>query len=339
MALLFMDGFDHYIEAQAINRGWIFAGNVTAWSSSYARFGGQGVIISLGSSAGYLMHRNIGVSKTTICFGIAFKKSELGSVTYTNSCPFIFFKDDSEVYQVKIHLNSNYGFSAYDGSDSLLGSSSDFLFADNACWHYIETKVTISATVGEVTINLDGTQVLNLTSQDTKNGSDYIRHCGFGAVNDRSTWFDDLYIDDAQFHGDCRIRVFLPDSISPTNNDFTASAGNKDECVDEQLSNDDTDYIVSDTLNHKQGFGITTGSLGTVKGVQLNNHVRIDEAGTRKITPLIRSNGTDYSGTETPAISANYVFESEIFETDPDDSNPWTQTKLEAAEFGLEITT
>ena len=42
MALLFMDGFDHYIEAQAINRGWIFADNVTAWSSSYARFGGQG---------------------------------------------------------------------------------------------------------------------------------------------------------------------------------------------------------------------------------------------------------------------------------------------------------
>jgi hypothetical protein len=114
---------------------------------------------------------------------------------------------------------------------------------------------------------------------------------------------------------------------------------NKDECVDETPSNEDTDYIYSDTLNHKQGFGITTGSLSTVKGIQLNNHCRLDQAGTRKITPLIRSNSTDYSGTETGAIPADYRFESEIFETDPDDSSAWTQTKLEAAEFGLEITT
>jgi hypothetical protein len=71
----------------------------------------------------------------------------------------------------------------------------------------------------------------------------------------------------------------------------------------------------------------------------LNNFTRIDQAGTRKITPLIRSNSTDYQGTETDVITSEFKFESEIFETDPDDSNAWTQTKLEAAEFGLEITT
>jgi hypothetical protein len=148
-----------------------------------------------------------------------------------------------------------------------------------------------------------------------------------------------MYVDDTQFHGDCRVKTFVPDSISGTNNSFTASAGNKDECVDEIPSNEDTDYIVSDTLNHKQTFGITTGVLGTVKAIQLNNHCRLDEAGTRKITPIIRSNGTDYSGTESDEITADYLFESEIWETDPDDSGAWTQTKLEAAEFGLEITT
>ena len=79
--------------------------------------------------------------------------------------------------------------------------------------------------------------------------------------------------------------------------------------------------------------------MGTVKAIQLNNCCRIDEVGTRKITPLIRSNSTDYSGTETENITADYLFESEVWETDPDDSNVWTQTKLEAAEFGFEITT
>jgi hypothetical protein len=181
---------------------------------------------------------------------------------------------------------------------------------------------------------------LNLTSQDTKNGSDYIRQIWLSCVySSKAVHFDDMYVDDAQFYGDCRVKTFVPDSISSTNNSFTASAGNKDECVDDIPSNEDTDYIYSSTLNHKQGFGITTGALGTVKAIQLNNHCRIDEVGDKKITPLIRSNGADYQGTETELITADYLFESEIWETDPDDSNPWDQTKLEAAEFGLEITT
>jgi hypothetical protein len=247
--------------------------------------------------------------------------------------------DESGVKQVRIHVNSSYGLSAYQGDNTLLGSTANNIFEDNK-WFYLEGKITISATVGEVTLRVNETQVLNLTSQDTKNGSDYIRYFGICAMyNDLVTLFDDIYIDDAQFHGDCRIRTFLPDSVSSTNNSFTASAGNKDECVDDDPPTDDTDYIYSDTLNHKQGFGITTGSLSTVKGIQLNNFTRIDQAGTRKITPLIRSNGTDYSGTETGEITADYIFESEIWETDPDDSSAWTQTKLEAAEFGLEITT
>ncbi|GAF84556.1 unnamed protein product, partial [marine sediment metagenome] len=39
------------------------------------------------------------------------------------------------------------------------------------------------------------------------------------------------------------------------------------------------------------------------------------------------------------AILADYGYEQEIWELDPDDSGAWTQVKLEAAEFGLEITT
>jgi hypothetical protein len=38
-------------------------------------------------------------------------------------------------------------------------------------------------------------------------------------------------------------------------------------------------------------------------------------------------------------LTTSYTHNSVIWETDPDDSNAWTQTKLEAAEFGLEITT
>jgi len=335
MALILIDGFDHYTNAQAYDKEIEYSNG--SIGSVASRFGiGQGLV---NSDANYLTTLNIGVNKSTIYFGIACKKVTGGSPSLTISWPWIRFRDESDVDQIQFCLNSLYGIAVYDGADALLGSTADYVVPDQR-WFYLEGKITISATVGEVTLRVNETQVLNLTSQDTKNGSDYIRKISLSGIQSSIVaYYDDLYIDDAQFHGDCRIRAFTPDSISGTNNSFMASAGNKDECVDESISNDDTDYIYSDTLNHKQGFGITTGVLGTVKAIQLNNHVRIDEAGTRKIKPLIRSNGADYQGTETDEITAEYLFESEIFETDPDDAAAWTQTKLEAAEFGLEITT
>lgn len=335
MTLLWMDGFDHCANGQdVLDKGYdgILG---SSFGTSYGRFGSKGIQFS-GTS--YTIAKDFGVNKTTIYFGVAFRKDETGNPGYIGTAPWLSVRDESNVYQVKLFVNANYGISAYRGDDTLLGSSSDFIVS-NLKWHFVEVKVTISDTVGEVTVRLDETQVLNLTSQDTKNGSDYARKIRLAQIYARDTSIDDFYIDDAQFNGNCRVRTFMPDSDG-NSSDFTRSTGSNDyECVDETSPNDDTDYIYSDTLNHKSIFGITTGSVGTVKGIQVNNLVRIDQAGTRKIKPIIRSNSTDYQGTETEAIGAGYLFESEIFETDPDDSNPWTQTKLEAAEFGLEITT
>lgn len=340
MALLMLEGFDHFSsDAHGMSKGWDSLGTYHTIGTSYGRFGGRGMQISW-SSPGATPKKNIGADKTTIYFGVAIKKFEGGTPGYSSSDEsLITIYDESSVKQVRIHVNSSYGLSAYQGDNTLLGSTANNIFEDQR-WFYLEGKITISATVGEVTLRVNEIQVLNLTSQDTKNGSDYIRYFGICSMyNDMATLFDDIYIDDAEFHGDCQVKTFLPDDVSTTNNSFTASAGAKDECVDDNPPTDDTDYIYSNTLNHKQGFSITTGTLGTVKGIQLNNFTRDDAAGSRKITNFIRSNGTDYSGTESDQLTADYKFEHDCWDDDPDDSNPWTQTKLEAAEFGLEITT
>jgi len=334
MTLLWMDGFDHY-NINDISEKWdaVSTGSCLI-SSSYGRFGSQGFrAYGFNSSL-----RKIFADKVTVYMGLAFYKEGASSLNGGN-IPLITFEDSSFVDQVRICLQDDFSIDVYQGDGTLLGSSATGVFA-NSKWCYIEAKVTISATVGVVEVNVNGTQIINLTSQDTKNGTDYIGAIILNGLspNQYSRW-DDFYIDDAQFHGDCRIRTFMPDADG-NSTDFTRSTGSNDyECVDEAQSNGDTDYISSDTLNHKSIFGITTGALGTVEGIQLNNHCRLDEAGTRKITPIIRSNSTDYSGTETETIAANYQFENEIWETDPDDAAAWTQTKLEAAEFGLEITT
>jgi len=333
MALLWMDGFDHGNPTNKFDGGELIDNNT---GDSYARFYGGG--ISLSSGVAYL-RKNLGVNKTTIYMGAAFKKNTVGEPAYNIAYPILAFYDEGKIYQIKIHLMVNNVISVYDGGDTLLGSTSDNVIADKI-WYYIEVKVTISATVGQVLIRLNEQEVLNLTSKDTKYGSDYIRSVKIAGINSNKTvYWDDFYIDDAQFHGDGHIKVFMPD-VDGNSSDFTRSTGSNDyECVDEIPQNEDTDYISSGTSNHKSIFGITTGILNTVKGIQVNNYCRIEQAGIRKITPIVRSNGTDYSGTETEAIQSEYVWESEIFEDDPDDSNVWDQTKLEAAEFGLEITT
>jgi hypothetical protein len=339
MALLFMDGFDHYgnPDSQVVYKGWTYDWTATWDMATVGRFG-YGYCFRVTGNYGWIK-KNLEVNKSTIYFGGAIKKTGLNTPVVSTTYNLLEFRDESDVRQVALCINANYGINAYRNT-TLLGSSADDVFIDQH-WQYLEVKVTISATVGEVTARINGTQVLNLTSQNTKNVGDYIRYFVLRCVhNDNDSLWDDLYVDDSQFHGDCRIKTFVPDSVSSTNNDFTASAGNKDDCVDEAPPTDDTDYIYSDTLNDKQTFGITTGSLGTVIGIQLNNLCRVDAGGDRKITPLIRSNSTNYSGTEIANnVPANFKFESEIFETDPDDSSAWTQTKLEAAEFGLEITT
>ncbi len=336
MTLLFMEGFDHYNTYQQFVDKWDNVYCITSPSPTYARFDGEGIYFS---NLANVLTKILDNTYTTIYIGAAYKITHTGNPVLNAGYPFIEVKDEEDTAQVGIYIDSAYAIHAYRRDGTYLGKSSDYVM-QNSRYHYIELKVVISDTVGEVVVRVDETVVLNLTSQDTRNGTAYIDRVSFHSIS--SEWdchVDDIYIDDAGFLGNCHIKTFFPDSDG-NSADFTRSTGSNDyECVDEQGSNEDTDYIYSDTLNHKSIFGITTGALGTVKGIQLNNHCRIDQAGTRKITPIIRSNSTDYSGTEGAALPSDYIYEHEIFETDPDDSNPWTQTKLEAAEFGLEITT
>lgn len=337
MSLLYIDGFDDYSESQASERGWVFYTAVTAWSSSYSRFGiGQGVRIDNSTSGSYVLKRNIGVDKTTIYFGMAVKKVEAGIPTLNTSYPLVLLEDGSLVNQVKICVNSDYGLNVYQGDNTLLGSSSDGVISELS-WFYLEVKVTISDAVGEVTVRVDEDVVLNLTSQDTRNGDEYIRYIGFMAVNrDYNTYFDDFYIDDSQFHGDCRVRTFMPDSNGYT--DFTPSTGSNYENVDEVTGDDDTTYNEGSDEGDKDSYGITSEINGPVVGVQLANYARKTGDLVVKTKDIVKSGGTDYQGTEEKNQSTDYGYTVSMWQNDPDTSNPWTQAGLDAAEFGIEVT-
>jgi len=334
MTLLFMDGFEHYATADLSGKWDFRGGTFEELGSSYGRFGTNGIRLY---AAGAYLRKLISGSKSTIYFGGAFYKASTGATSETTGSGMFRVYDESQVLQVIVRLDPSYGFSVYRGDGTLLGSSSPGLVGDRQ-WHYLEVKVTISDTVGVVEVKLDESQIINLTSRDTRNGSEYIGYVQIsGEIINKYFYWDDIYIDDSQFQGNCHVKAFMPDS-NGTYTDFTRSVGSNDyEAVDANPPDDDTDYIYSSTDEDKSTFGITTGSLETVKGMQLNNRLLLANAGVRTVKPVVRSNGTDYIGGVFPTIISTPLFYSRIYETDPDDSGAWTQTKLEAAEFGLKI--
>jgi hypothetical protein len=335
MALLHLDSFDHYGDSQVADKQSLaYYANIYT-GAAFDRWGNaDGGCLRIGGTSYYLT--KIFPKRNEIYFGVAMRVWDSGTPYYHTEYPFLALHDENGVYQLKLHY-VGVAIQVHDGNNVLLGTVEDTPYTQDK-WMYIEVRCKIHDTAGEVEIRINEQPGVNLTGLDTKVGTDYIARLKLGnTLGGGSNHFDDLYIDDAQFHGNCRVRAFMPDSDG-TYSQWTRSAGAADyEAVDEIITNEDTDYIKSGTLNHKSSFGITTGDIGVVKGIQLLHHVKAAAGGIRRLRPLIRSGGADYEGPPSGVISADYRYFLHTLATDPQDGQPWNQTKLEAAEFGLRL--
>lgn len=334
MGLIFIDGFDHYATAQIDEKYENTSGSPAIGAGG--RWGNN----NLDLYWTYMVEKRFPKKKSsTIYVGFGFKSAvTLHAPDASN--PLFRFKDEDGTTQVSIYGDASDYLRAYQGATlTTLYGTADTVYPINQ-WVYIEVKIVVDNSAGIVQIKMNEQTILNATGLDTKVGTDYIGRVQlWGGYYQKNIDYDDFYIDDSQFHGNCRVRTFLPDSDSPTHTDFVRSGGSNDyECVDENPPNDDTDYISADALGAKSAFGITTGALSeTVKGLQLNNRLKASASGIRRMKSLCRSGGADYKSPVTGVIPVAYGQKEHIWNNDPDDSQPWNQTKLEAGEFGLEL--
>jgi hypothetical protein len=63
------------------------------------------------------------------------------------------------------------------------------------------------------------------------------------------------------------------------------------------------------------------------------------DAGTRALTAVIRSGGTDYDGAVEQFLSTSYSGYREAFLQNPDGPVDWDETSVNAIEVGLRVTT
>ena len=345
MAVVLMEGFDLY-NGEGTNVGlqskWTKAG-AGVFSMVTGRFGGQGVTAA--GNQGVRASRTLGAGYATFSFGIAVRINTMPlSATL---CPIIAF-DSAGTFQVGLRVTTGGLLEAFrltgTAAGTSLGVSSSGMILGT--WHYLEGEITISDTVGVFKTYIDNAQVINLTAQDTRNGSpttiDTINF-GIGETSGSSNYgsfsFDDLYVtDSATKLGERKIETIYP--TSDVAQGFARSAGTTNyTLVDEATVNGDTDYVQGSTVGDVDTYGLgnLTSTPTTIDAVQVMAFAEKTDAGSRSIALQVKSGATTSDGANFP-LAASYTKLERMLLTDPNTAAAWTLSGVNALQGGPKVT-
>lgn len=338
MALLWIEGFESFGTSNGVAPSGLDAKypltNQTAFMDVEAgRVAGKSLEMEGGSA--YIQTPDLG-SQTTIVMGFGFKYAAVGTAK------FLSFYEPASVEGLNFRITAAGEIQAYRLS-TLLGTSSAGAVTAGV-WRFIEIKATINDTTGSVEVKVAGSTILNLTSQDTKQGST-AEWAGFRLVSGGGTGqfvFDDWYILDTSgaqnndFIGNHRVDLVQPDSAGDSAQ-YTPSAGSNYQNVDENPKDDDTTYNENATTGNKDLFNYgAMPSIGTISGLQVNTVCRETDASTFSLKTLIKTGTTESADTAQTIGTTTYVNLYRVSELDPDTSSAWTESGVNGAQFGYE---
>jgi hypothetical protein len=285
-------------------------------------------------------------SKATLIVGFA-----LQFVVGATNVPILALKDGG-TSQIDLRLAAGGAIQLVrTGTPAVLATSTTGLFT-SGIWYYLELKATINNSTGayELRLNGSGTPLFSASGVNTRsssnNSADTVYFSGGGSTQ---ILIGDVVILDTtssgtppnnDFLGDVRVQCQLPTGDG-AHTDWTPSTGvNHWANVDEVTPNGDTDYNSTNTLNNIDTYTLSpvTPLTGSVFARKVNMYARKDDAGARSIAAEIRHSSTDATGSNK-ALSTSYVYQSQIFETNPANSSAaWTISDCNNDQVGVKVT-
>jgi hypothetical protein len=335
MALLFMDGFDHYLLADAsmkYNTATLAAGS--AMSTTAGRRSGGCVVFGGGAVFG----KNLNTNASTLVAGAAFSFDN-----FSDSRKILSFFDGA-TEQMTLRQNTTTGtLSVYRGA-TLLATSTLSLGA--SAYNYIEFLCTFHGSTGVYTVKVNGATWITGTGANTISSANaYANWAYIGNVSSTvgGMYADDYYVCDGTgstnntFLGDVRIDTLYPDGDG-NYSQFTTSSGSTHYTLVDEATPNTSDYVYDGTTGHKDSYTFANlpSLTGTVFGVQASASLYKDDAGSISARLLARSSTTNVTGA-TRALNNTPTYYSTVFETDPNGAITWTQSSVNAAEFGVEV--
>jgi hypothetical protein len=341
MALLFVDGFDHYTTQAVLFQKWNGASDSTWTLPSTGRRGTGGATTT--SQAAHLI-RILPAAVATLIAGVAFTMPG----TPTSAQPIIVFCDTgigNTTCQITICVNANLAIEARRGnqaSGTLLGTSPNNAVVSGS-YQYIEAKVFVAATVGTVRVKVNGVTVLDLINQNTKNTANTTMSQICAATPFSNTILDDFYCcdttgpDNADFLGDCRVDTLMPNGDG-THLQWTPTGGGAHYTQVNAIPPQIVNNVSDGTLGEKDtyDFANLAAITGLIFGVQEVLYAQKSDAGARSVQHLCRSAGVDSAGSAI-ALGTGANIYPRIFERDPATTAPWIEAGINGAQFGAQV--
>lgn len=226
-------------------------------------------------------------------------------------------------------------------------------------WYHLEVKFRCDTSIAanDCILKVDGVEEINVAAgsntQSVLTGSiNQIDLMSSGTAS-ANYFFDSIVVWDettaagdgfSDFLGPLRIEVLKPNGNGNANNFTGSDADSTDNYlhVDEipGVHDGDTSYTESSTVTHKDqyAFGNITGTINTIYGVQAVLLARKTDAGARGVKQITRTGGSDYQGAEH-TLTESYAAYTNLWYDNPNTSTNWSESEVNGAEFGVEITT
>ncbi|WP_240097686.1 hypothetical protein [Thermomonas flagellata] len=349
MALLFIDGFDHYDPQQPDDFGqpWLARGKAAYLSPQATRIQGRrpssyALRLPAGSGGGYV--KNLDAGTASLIVGAALRVAPFEN-TYQE--PVLLGVRDASAqvaHLVKIGEDGRLRLYRRQSSyDQLLATS--IATAPARGWHYVELKVVQGTGSGTLDVRVNGMLAIQLSGQDTLQGGGQLLTAFVGAVPGEpcpvTVDVDDLYLADTAgtlnttFLGDVRVDALPPQADGSLTEWTVEGASSAWAAVSD---GDEASGIRADAAGLRQSFDIAplpAMATPAIHGVQVTLLARKTDAGPGQVR------GLAVSGSQT-AVSADLILQEQLawhtalFEADPNAGSAWSEAALNAAEFGVE---
>lgn len=350
MAIFFVDGVDHYTTGDT-DLKWTDENHVPIIENTYQGGGPNGEYYikpnSVGSNTGSLSKSFSSLNTLTV--SLHWRREEAGGFLNPNGYRIFNFQDRSggtTVTHLILDVIANGAIRVRRGDNTELGRSDpDTVSLD--VWHRLEMKATIHNTAGAVEVRVDENPVIVLTNVDTQDsGSSTIVdtvtiYAGFNTARQHFTnivFIDDTGTDNTGFIGGARVITLYPNADT-SQKDFTPDSGSTNyDRVNESPQDDDTSYVESNTVAHKDLYEMDDLTVNPIQifGLSITAILRKDDSGSRTVKTIGEQGGTEDQSPEIFPATAYRVYEY-IIENDPASGGDWTKITIDNMKAGYVV--
>ncbi len=341
MALLFVDGFDHF-DPKALkpdgvpNYGYAKAQYAHQCERVPGRRNLSSALRFPANTHGVAMIRELGYGVNRLQIGCAARLSRLPDDRF----PLLFVRTASnERYELSVSPIGTVGIGqgGWPSGESLRAISAQ-------TWNYFELKVVEGNSNGLLELRVNSQTWLTLSGQYIQTGNRLVGAgiCWVDQPAAVELLFDDFYLADGSgtrnndYLGDVRIDALSPAGAGSFSQWTPSGAGQNFEMVDEALP-DHSDYVTGANTGDRDSYSfepLPAMNTPTVLGVQVTALAQKNDAGAGTLKALTQSGASVATG-PTQALTTDPTYLTTVFEQTAEGFD-WSETELNAAEFGVE---